>query len=961
MAEGPTERHRKLQETRRSYVNEQYPAYVRNNRPRARDLQRMGREARSFIHKPLISVVLPVHDPERLWLERALDSVMAQAYPHRELCICDDASSRDHVREILDRYQRLDDRIRIKHLKQNAGVSGASNAALSLASGEFVALLDHDDELSPDALFEVTKLLQEYPEADLIYSDEDKIDEEGNRSSPHFKPGWSPELLLCHNYITHLAVLRRSLLEEVGGFRKGFEGSQDYDLLLRFTEKTDEIHHIPKILYHWRMVEGSVTTGAQNKPYTHERSRRALSETLERRGMRGTVEPSKVGANFFRVRPEIEGSPEVSVIIPTRNNLDVLKKCVENIERRTTYRNYEILIVDNDSTDPATLEYLAGTPHRVLEFKEPFNHSKINNFAAFHAEGEYLLFVNDDTEVISGEWLEAMLEHAQRPEIGAVGARLLFPDGRVQHAGVPTGVGVPWTPGVATHIHHFFSGNSPGYVGAAKLVRNYSAVTAACAMVRRGVFEAVGGFDEENLPTAYNDVDLCLKIGERGYRIVYTPYAELYHHESISRKEGVTAEAQKYMRERWGETLDSDPYYNPNFSRFRGDFNLRADLLRPKILKDGEGQEEWEGSLREMSNEERQAYLEARYEKARSSSRTSLVPTASSRNVPPARRAPATTQPAPGDGSLKPFFIVGSARSGTTWLQRTLNSHPEIACKGEGMFFGRSMKLHERARTLHAALLNSEDLRVWHNMRVWTEGEFENFVPNLVRLIADSLFREELEKKPEAKVVGDKTPHYAFNLDEVHSIYPEARILHIIRDGRDVAVSNVHNFWRNAKDKGGPLNVPQPVISKRDEFLADPELFLSSKKSVFTKPLLSNLASKWRHDVEKGVEGGRLFGEGYMETEYEALLEYPGTELPRLLEFLGVGSDRSIVEHMMEEASFDKLSGGRKSGAEDPNSFFRKGVAGDWKNYFTEKDRQIFKEEAGELLIRLGYERDMSW
>jgi O-antigen biosynthesis protein len=621
---------RPFQGTRRSYVEQQYPAYVRNNRLRASDIRCMRNEARSFDYRPLISVVVPVYNPEQKWLELALDSVMSQIYPHWELCVCDDGSTREHVREVLSRYGRLDERVKVKLLENNTGISEASNAALSLATGEFVGLLDHDDELTPDALFEVVKLLQEHPEADIIYTDEDKIDESGSRRDPQFKPQWSPDLLLSYNYITHLLVFRMLLLEKVGSFRRGFEGSQDYDLVLRLTEQTTSIHHVPKVLYHWKTGSASVAAGAKNKTYAHERDRRALEETLERRGIKGSVEDGAF-QNCFRVSREVEGMPMVSIIIPTRDNLSMLRTCVESIERLTAYRNYEIIIVDNDSTDPETLDYLGSIPHRVIKFEGTFNHSAINNLAVSRAEGNYILFLNNDTEVISSEWLEAMLQHAQRPKVGAVGAKLLFPDGAIQHAGVITGAGTAFGVGnVATHAYHSYDARSNR--GILNVTKNYSGVTAACMMMRRTLFEEIGGFDERYLPTIYNDVDLCMRIRDRGYLIVYTPYAELYHHERASRPRGIDLAVQILMRGRWGKELDEDPYYNPNFSRGHGDFNLRADMLRPRALRandeetDNTLQGAFEIAAEEMSQEELRSYITTQRSNARSSPRTGLVP-----------------------------------------------------------------------------------------------------------------------------------------------------------------------------------------------------------------------------------------------------------------------------------------------------------------------------------------------
>jgi GT2 family glycosyltransferase len=616
-----------LSDIRRCYVNDQYPALVRSNPLRASDLVRLRDEASNFGYTPLVSVLVPVFDPERAWLDGWLDSVLGQVYPRWELCICGDGSTGEGAREVLDRYERLDGRIRVTYLEEKMSITGSLNATLSLARGEFVALLEWGDELAPDALFEVVKLLQEHTEADLVYSDEDEIDEEGNRSNPRFKPGWSPDLLLSVNYVSHLSVYRNALVKGIGGFREGFGGCQDYDLVLRATERTDQIHHIPKVLYHRRAAADNLASPNGDKRRARESTRQALADALERRGYKGSVEEGLLSERF-RARFGIRGEPKVSVIIPTRDNVSYLKRCVESVERLTTYRNYELLIVDNDSRKPAMLDYLASIPHRVVPFREPFNYSRINNFAVAQAEGEYVLLLNDDTEVISGGWVEAMLEHAQRPEVGVVGARLLYPDGRIQHGGVILGVGSPWEPGVAMHSHHFYSSESPGYSGTLAATTNYSAVTAACMLLRKSLFTEMGGFEEENLPVQFNDVDLCLKIRERGYYIVYTPYAELYHHESVSRGLFSGSRTENiYMRERWGEVMDKDPYYNPNFSRGYGDFNLRADLLRPRILRQEAEAVQGAPPLNRLKNPlEHQLYMEAQYRMARSSPRTTLIP-----------------------------------------------------------------------------------------------------------------------------------------------------------------------------------------------------------------------------------------------------------------------------------------------------------------------------------------------
>jgi O-antigen biosynthesis protein len=584
---------------------------------------RLRDEASNLGYAPLVSVLLPVLNPEREWLERGLDCVVSQVYPHWELCVCSDPTE-EHVRRVLDRYEHLDERIKITYLEGNLSASGLLNAALSQARGEFVGILQGGDELAPDALFEMVKVLQEYPQAGLIYSDMDDIDEEGNRTNPYFKPGWSPDLLLSTNYISHLSVYRRDLVEEIGGFRDGFDGCEDYDLVLRATERTDEIHHVPKVLYH-RRASLSASSGDDKSP-VRDGMRRALSEALERRGLEGSVDEGFL-PDRFRVRLKIKGEPKVSILIPTRDNVSFLRRCLDSVERLTTYRNYELLIVDNNSRDPETLEYFASTPHRVIPFREPFNYSRINNFAVSQATGEYVLLLNDDTEVISGEWLEAMLEHAQRPEVGAVGARLLYPDGRIQHAGVILGVGSHWEPGVAMHSHQFYASDSPGYAGVPMTTTNYSAVTAACMLLRKSLFDEVGGLDEENLRVQFNDVDLCLRLRERGYYVVYVPYAELYHHESVSRGYwNLDRSENVYMRERWSGVMDRDPYYNPHFSRGYADFNLRADLLRPRVLRQEAEQTQVAAVSRFKDPIEHRDYIMAQYRAIRSSPRTAIIP-----------------------------------------------------------------------------------------------------------------------------------------------------------------------------------------------------------------------------------------------------------------------------------------------------------------------------------------------
>jgi O-antigen biosynthesis protein len=521
-----------------------------------------------FAYKPNISIITPVYNPEVRWLRRCIESVVRQSYPDWQLCLCDDASTNPEVRKLLQQYAAAEPRIALHLSAQNQGISLASNHALALATGEFVALLDHDDELSPDALFWAVKLLQGHRDADVIYSDEDKLELDGTRSEPFFKPDWSPEYLESCMYTGHLTFYRRSLLEAVGGFRAGYEGSQDHDLMLRVTQQTGSIHHLPKILYHWRKAEGSAAGTSDAKPYAFVAARKALTD-YARHKFPGAQVIEGTHKGQFRVKYPVNVAEKVSVIIPTRDKMPILKTCLDSIATRTAFPNYEILIVDNNSVEPRTREYLDQLPYRVLRFNEEFNFSKLNNFAAREATGKYLLFLNNDTEVITREWMTAMLEWCQQAEIGAVGAKLIYPNQTIQHAGVVLGLG-----GVAGHALAGLPKDTPTYFGVSHMVRNWAAVTAACMMVRREVFDAVGGFDEK-LKVAFNDVDLCLRILQQGLRNLVTPFAQLYHYESASRGFSLDPQEVGYMKRTWGALLENDPYYNPNLTLHGGEFGLR--------------------------------------------------------------------------------------------------------------------------------------------------------------------------------------------------------------------------------------------------------------------------------------------------------------------------------------------------------------------------------------------------
>jgi O-antigen biosynthesis protein len=529
----------------------EYRDWLKRHSPRSSDLRQMSATSKGWASKPLISIILPVYNPEIEWLEAAIKSVADQVYTNWELCIADDLSVDPEVRKTIERWLSADSRIKAVFRDENGGISRASNSAIELATGEFMALLDHDDLLRPHALFRVVELLQTEPELDLIYTDEDKILVDGGYGDPHFKPTWSPELLLSLNYVCHLSVLRSSLVHEIGGFREGFEGSQDHDLILRFTEHTDHIGKIDDVLYAWRVVEGSTALSLEAKPEAVERSRRAVEESLERRGRKGGVVNARTHG-YLTVRYDLVEQPEIAIVIPTRDRLELLRQCIENIESKSTYKNYTITLIDNDSAEPETLSFFKDTKYDVVKAPGPFNYAHIINIGIRHTSAPFVLQLNNDVTVMTPDWLEAMLEHAQHPEVGAVGARLVFPEGNPQHEGIAVGAG-PEKVSPAGNLNH------PWLV-----TREVSAVTGACLLIRREIFDQVGGFDE-SLLVAYNDVDFCLRVHEAGYTNIYTPCAELIHQESSSRGSLHPTLDEQRFRERWGaDEVPKDPYLNPH-------------------------------------------------------------------------------------------------------------------------------------------------------------------------------------------------------------------------------------------------------------------------------------------------------------------------------------------------------------------------------------------------------------
>ncbi|MFM2302983.1 MAG: hypothetical protein RLZZ135_386 [Cyanobacteriota bacterium] len=563
--------------------DESYSRWRSQNVPRLADLDKLAETIELLPSKPLISAIVPVFNTPEPFLRAAIESVIAQIYPHWELCIADDCSTQPHIRQVLAEYQARDSRIKVKFRETNGHISNSSNSALELATGDFVALLDHDDLLTPDAFYEVALLLNRHPEADMIYSDEDKIDEQGQLKEPFFKPDWCPDSFLSRMYTCHLGVYRRSLISAINGFRPGFEGSQDYDLVLRVTEKTKNIFHIPKILYHWRIHSQSVASGSEAKPYAYQAAEKALNEALIRRQELGQVIGVPGYLGHYCIRYALPSHPRISIIIPTRDLSVDLDKCLASIFTKSTYSNYEVLVIDNNSVEASTAEVLdrwtktEPTRFRHLAFKQPFNFSKLNNYAVSNTQSELIVFLNNDTEVITPDWLEAMAEQAQRPTIGAVGCLLLYPNETIQHAGIVLGLG-----GVAGHGNHYASSSNPGYFGQLISISNFSAVTAACLMCRREVFDEVGGFDEV-LSIAFNDVDLCLKMKQAGYHNVYLPHARLYHYESKSRGYENTTEKQlrfkqetAHIRNKWGDSINNDPCYNPHLSRTSSDYSLNV-------------------------------------------------------------------------------------------------------------------------------------------------------------------------------------------------------------------------------------------------------------------------------------------------------------------------------------------------------------------------------------------------
>ena len=557
-----------------------YEAWLARHKVDKRTLRRQKHAA--FAQKPLISIVIPLYCTPLPYLKELLESVRRQSYENWQLCLAD-GSPDDKAKEFIEKHYGREKRIVYRKLEENGGISVNTNEAVALAAGEYLMLCDHDDTLEPDALYEIVKAINDTG-ADVLYTDEDKVSMDGRHYfDPNFKPDFNLFRLRENNYICHIFVVKKSLTDETGLLRSEFDGAQDFDFILRCCEKAQKITHIPKVLYHWRCHMDSTAADPSSKAYAYEAGRKAVREHYQRLGIDAKVEMTE-RPGWYRSHVKVQGNPLISVIIPNKDHTDDLELCLFSMTRKSTYRNYEILIVENNSEKEETFEYYRKLPDRypkarVLTWEKEFNYSAINNFAAKEAKGEYLLFLNNDVEILTPDWMEEMLQNCQQENVAAVGAKLYYPDDTIQHAGVVLGLG-----GIAGHIMCRASKEDPGYFGRMISVQEISAVTAACMMVKKSDFDAVGGLDE-TFQVAFNDIDLCMKFRAAGKKIIFTPYAELYHYESKSRGLEDTPEKQfrfdkevKRFQEKWAQQLEmGDPYYSPNLSVTEGDCSLRED------------------------------------------------------------------------------------------------------------------------------------------------------------------------------------------------------------------------------------------------------------------------------------------------------------------------------------------------------------------------------------------------
>ncbi len=585
------ERRIRLHKEKKEGLEPDYDLWIRSRMVHGKEAHAQQKAAENFADRPLFSVVIPLYNTPKPFLKEIVDSVLQQTYPDVELCLAD-GSSDPSVREFLKKHYAADKRLRYRKLKENRGISENTNEALRMAKGDFIVFADHDDVLERSAFFEMAKAVNQDPKIDVIYTDEDKVNRSGTAYfGPHFKPDYNRELLCCNNYICHLFALRRDLLKKVGLLNREYDGAQDYDFVLRCCEQAERIHHIPRVLYHWRTHPMSTAGNPASKAYAFEAGRRALEAHYKRVGIQAQVENTEM-LGRYRTRFALLEQPLVSILIPNKDHIADLMTCLTSIVEKTTYASYEIVIIENNSEQqeteafyrdlesgkiPEYADLVRSERLRIVRYPGSFNYSAIHNFALPYTKGEYLLLLNNDTEVRSGGWIEELLGLCQQKDIGVVGAKLYYPDGTIQHAGVVIGLC-----GVASHLFIGASGDADGYAGRLKSVQDVSAVTAACMMTKRTVYEAVGGLTEE-LAVAYNDIDYCMKVRRAGYLVAFTPYAELTHYESKSRgledskekKDRLSREAGIFCR-RWEKELEQgDPYYSPDLSLTKTDCSLR--------------------------------------------------------------------------------------------------------------------------------------------------------------------------------------------------------------------------------------------------------------------------------------------------------------------------------------------------------------------------------------------------
>ncbi len=567
------------------FANYDYKKWRKKNVPTQSQLAHFKIEEKKLAFRPKISIVLPVYNPPEHFFRAAINSVINQVYTNWELCISDDVSPNENIRTIIKEYAAKDERIKYVFRTENGHISANSNSAIEIATGDYIGLLDHDDLLAPEALYENVLALNKDKTLDFIYSDEDKINEKGNHFDPHFKPDFCKYNLLTRNYICHFSVIKATLVKQVKGFRVGYEGSQDFDLFLRCTELAKKIHHIPKVLYHWRVHSESTALNMDTKPYATNAALKALTDTLQRNKIDGKVDVNPNLAGFYKINYAINENPKISILIPSKNLTAITDVCISSIFKLTDYPNFEVVLINNNSDEPDFFEmakkWEKEEPNRFkcVHDNGDFNFSRLINFGAKNASGSILLLLNNDTEVIDKNWLKKMLEYAQLENVGAVGVKLLYPNNTIQHAGVIIGL-----QGIAGHTFVGKEKDETGYFNYLKSVNNFCAVTAACLMVKKSDFDTVNGFEEE-LAIEFNDVDFCLKLAERNLNNLYLPDVELYHYESISRghphktKESYERHLREnaYFKNKWQKYIDNDPCYNPNLSLIYDDFRIKTN------------------------------------------------------------------------------------------------------------------------------------------------------------------------------------------------------------------------------------------------------------------------------------------------------------------------------------------------------------------------------------------------